>query len=98
MAIDSDVVPTRQQTRQLIPFGLSPQARQAGATDLVVDTVHYSSQQMHQMLAEWVYDNQSPDDLIRPAWIGALGTFVLGLVLAIPATGHGCICWSTDAG
>ncbi|HUI84692.1 MAG TPA: type IV secretion system DNA-binding domain-containing protein [Candidatus Binatia bacterium] len=84
MAVDADVVPTRQQGRQLIPFVLSQQARQAGATDLVVDTVRYTSQQMHQMLAEWVYDHQSPDDLIRPAWIGALGVFVLGLVLAIP--------------
>ena len=63
---------------------LSAQARQAGATDLVVDTVRYNSQQMQQMLAEWVYDNQSPNDLIRPAWMGALGVFVLGLGLAIP--------------
>lgn len=84
MAVDSDVVPTRTLGRQLIPFALSPQTRQAGAVELVVDTVHYSSQQMHEMLAEWIYDHQSPDDLIRPAWMGALGVFVLGLVLAIP--------------
>ncbi|MGC2112262.1 MAG: type IV secretion system DNA-binding domain-containing protein [Candidatus Korobacteraceae bacterium] len=84
MAIDSDVVPTRQLGRQLIPFALSPQARQAGAVELVVDTVRYNSQQMQQMLSDWIYDHQSPDDLIRPAWIGALGIFVLGLVLAIP--------------
>src|SRR5260370_38834764 len=36
------------------------------------------------MLSEWIYEGQSPDDLIRPAWFGALGIFVLGLVLAIP--------------
>ena len=40
------------------------------------------------------YDNQSPDDLIRPAWIGALGIFVLGLVLAIPLDRRGCTCWN----
>jgi len=36
------------------------------------------------MLAEWIYEGQTPDDLIRPAWVGALGIFVLGLVMAIP--------------
>lgn len=84
MAVDADVVPTRTLGRQLIPFALSAQARQAGAVELVVDTVRYNSQQMQQMLSDWIYDHQSPDDLIRPAWIGALGIFVLGLVLAIP--------------
>ena len=49
-----------------------------------MDTVHYGSAQMHQMLSEWIYEGQSPDDLIRPAWFGALGIFVLGLVMAIP--------------
>ena len=66
------------------PFALTPKARQAGAVALKVDTVHYPSAQMHQMLSEWIYEGQSPDDLIRPAWFGALGIFVLGLVLAIP--------------
>ena len=73
MAIDADVVPTRTVGRQLIPFVLSAQARQAGAVELVVDTVRYTSQQMHEMLAEWIYDHQSPDDLIRPAWIECAG-------------------------
>ena len=52
-------VPGPQQGRQLIPFTLSAQARQAGAVELVVNTLHYTSQQMHQTLAEWIYDNQS---------------------------------------
>ena len=66
------------------PFALTPKARQAGAVALKMDTVHYGSAQMNQMLSEWIYESQSPDDLIRPAWMGALGIFVLGLVLAIP--------------
>lgn len=39
MAIESDVVPAPKHGRQFIPFVLSSQARQAGAVDLVVDTV-----------------------------------------------------------
>jgi len=64
MAVDADVVPVRTLGRQLIPFALSAQARQAGAVELVVDTVRYPSQQMHQMLSEWIYGHQSPNDLI----------------------------------
>ncbi len=88
MAVEADVVPTRTLGRQLIPFELSPQARQAGAVELVVDTVRYPSQQMHAMLSEWIYEHQSPNDLMRPAWMGALGVFVLGLVLANRARLH----------
>ncbi len=88
MAVDADVVPGLQQGWPPFPFpfpfALTPQAGQAGAVALKVDTVHYGSAQMNQMLAEWIYDGQSPDDLIRPAWVGALGVFVLGLLMAIP--------------
>ena len=84
MAVDADVMAGAPQGRQLIPFALSQQAKQAGAIELVVDTVHYNSQQMNQMLAQWIFDGQSPDDLIRPAWFGALAVFVLGFGLAIP--------------
>jgi len=84
LAVDADVVPGSQQGRQLIPFTLSSQARQAGAVALLVNTMHYTSQQMHQTLADWIYAGQSADDMIRPAWIGGLGTFALGLILAIP--------------
>jgi len=84
LALDADVVPGPRQGRQLIPFTLSSQARQAGGADLVVDPVHYSSQQMEKTLSDWIYDGQTPDDLVRPAWIGGLGVLVFGLVLAIP--------------
>ncbi len=84
MAVDADVMPGPQQGWPPFPFALTPQARQAGTVALKVDTVHYGSAQMNQMLSEWIYEGQTPDDLIRPAWFGALGIFVLGLVLAIP--------------
>src|ERR1700733_8837087 len=84
MAVDADVVPGPMQGWPPFPFALTPKARQAGAVALKVYTVHYGSAQMNQMLSEWIYEGQTPDDLIRPAWFGALGIFVLGLVLAIP--------------
>lgn len=84
LALEADVVPGPRQGRQLIPFALSSQARQAGMADLMVDPVHYSSQQMEKTLSDWIYDGQTPDDLVRPAWVGGLGVLVIGLVLAIP--------------
>ncbi|MGO9865807.1 MAG: type IV secretion system DNA-binding domain-containing protein [Terriglobales bacterium] len=84
MAIDADVLPVPPHGRQFIPFELTQQARQAGAIQLVVDNVHYSSAQMNQILAGKIFGGQSTDDLLRPAWVGALAVFVMGLVLAIP--------------
>jgi hypothetical protein len=56
---------------------------QRGAVALKVDTVHYRSAQMNQMLLERIYEGRTPDDPIRPAWVGALLVLVLGLILAI---------------
>lgn len=84
MAVDADVVPGPMQGWPPFPFALTSKARQAGSVALKVDIVHYSSAQMHKMLSEWIYAGETPDDLIRPAWFGALGVFVLGLVMAIP--------------
>jgi type IV secretory pathway TraG/TraD family ATPase VirD4 len=77
------VVPALPHGRQFIPFELTQQARQAGAIQLVVENVHYSSAQMNQILAGKIFGGQSTDDLLRPAWVGALGVFVLGLVLVL---------------
>lgn len=84
IATDADVVPGRSQGRQYIPFELTQQARQRGAVQLVLETVHYSSVHMNQILAEQIFGGQTPNDLLRPVWAGALGVLVLGLVLAIP--------------
>ncbi len=82
MATDADVMPAPLQVWP--SFALTAKARQAGAVALKVDTVHYTSAQMNRMLAELIYAGQTPGDLIRPAWIGALGIFALGLLLPIP--------------
>jgi hypothetical protein len=82
MATDADVTPAPSEVWP--SFALTAKARQAGAVALKVDTVRYTSAQMNRILAESIYAGQSPGDLIRPAWAGALGVFVLGLVLPIP--------------
>jgi Type IV secretion-system coupling protein DNA-binding domain len=82
MAMDADVTPAPSEVWP--SFALTAKARQAGAVALKVDTVRYTSAQMNRILAESIYAGQSPGDLIWPAWAGALGVFVLGLVLPIP--------------
>jgi hypothetical protein len=83
LAGDPDLVPDLSGQHG-IPFELSQQARQRGAVQLFLDSVPYSNAQMKQILAGQIFAGQSPDDLIRPAWVGALGFLVLGLVFAIP--------------
>jgi hypothetical protein len=83
MAVDADVEPGPMQGWPPFPFALTPKARQRGAVTLKVDTVHYTSAQMNQMLLERIYEGRTPADLIRAAWVGALLVLVLGLILAI---------------
>jgi Type IV secretion-system coupling protein DNA-binding domain len=83
LAGDTDLVPDLSGQHG-IPFELSQQARQRGAVQLFLESVPYSNAQMKQILAGQIFAGQSPDDLIRPAWVGALGFLVLGLVFAIP--------------
>jgi Type IV secretion-system coupling protein DNA-binding domain len=81
MATDADVMPAPLEVWP--SFALTAKARQAGAVALKVDTVHYTNAQMNRMLAERIYLGQTPGDLLWPAWVGALGVFVLTLVLAM---------------
>ena len=50
IATDADVVPDTSG-RQYVPFQLTSNARQRGAVQLVIDTVHYSSTEMNKILA-----------------------------------------------
>ena len=81
-AMESDVVPAARHG-QLVPFTLSTQAREAGAADLRIDALHYSGAEMHDKLAQLIYNDKSVMELSWPAWGGALGVFVLGLGWAI---------------
>ena len=81
VASSSDVVPDTRG--HLIPFNLSQRARQRGAVQLNLETVHYSSAQMEQILREQVFSGQSTNDLLRPTWVSALAFFVVGLLFVI---------------
>lgn len=83
LATDTDLVPVLTGQKG-IPFELSEQARQRGAVQLFLDNVQYSNAEMKQILAAQIFADQSPDDMIRPAWVGALGFLVVGLIFAIP--------------
>src|ERR1700758_1802507 len=49
LATNADVVPDTTG-RQFVPFQLTQNARQGGAVQLAIETVHYSSGQMNQIL------------------------------------------------
>jgi len=83
LAGDTDLVPD-PSGQHGIPFELSQQARQRGSVQLFLDTVSHSNAEMKQILAAQIFAGQSPDDMIRPAWAGALGFLVIGLVFSIP--------------
>src|ERR1700758_4298816 len=83
VASSSDVVPDFRGRHNLFPFELSQQARQQGAVQLNLETVHYSSAQMEQVLREQIFAGQSTNDLLRPSSVGALGFFVVGLLFVI---------------
>ena len=51
---------------------------------LTIDPARYESTQAHQMLAQWIYQDHSVMEMARPAWLGALAVFVVGLAVAIP--------------
>ena len=76
VASSSDVVPDTRG--HLIPFNLSQRARQQGAVQLNLETVHYSSAQIEQILRDKVFAGQSTNDLLRPSWVSSLGFFVVG--------------------
>src|SRR5581483_6988228 len=82
VASNGDVVPDFRG-RHLFPFELSQQARQQGTVQLNLETVHYSSAQMEQILSEQVFAGQSTNDLLRPTWVSALLFFAVGLLFVI---------------
>jgi hypothetical protein len=90
MATASDVVPAPKGGRQLTPFVLSNQARQAGAVDLAVDTVHYGSAQMNQQLGQRIYNGHSVTEFTWPAWAGTITVLGVGMLWSFRRQGMRC--------
>lgn len=76
LATDADVVaapiPRGESPRAGIPFALTDQAKRRGPTRLAW---HYwpriENAKLHAMLREWVYNGQSPVDLLRHSLLSA---------------------------
>ena len=82
LALDSDVVPAVAERGEKT-FALTDQAMKHGAIRLEFHRSYYNNSEMHAYLGNWIYQNQSSMDLVRPAlWVG-LVLFFAGL---LPAT------------
>jgi type IV secretory pathway TraG/TraD family ATPase VirD4 len=83
LAFDEEVVRATTASGENT-FALTDAAVKAGDVKLEWERGRYDNAKLHQALAHWIYNDQSPTDLARPALWGGLGAFVIGLIVAIP--------------
>jgi type IV secretory pathway TraG/TraD family ATPase VirD4 len=83
LAIDPDVEPVTTAAGEST-FALTDEAVKTGAVKLEWQREKYDNAKLHELLAHWIYNDQSLTDLARPALWGGLGVFVVGLIVAIP--------------
>ena len=82
MALDSDVVPAVTESGDKT-FALTDEALKHGAMRLEFHRNYCNNSEMHAFLANWIYQNQTSMDLVRPALWAGLVLFFAGL---LPAT------------
>jgi hypothetical protein len=82
LALDSDVVPAVTESGQNT-FALTDEALKHGVLRLEFHRSYYNNSEMHAYLANWIYQNQTFMDLVRPALWAGLVLFFAGL---LPAT------------
>ncbi len=83
LATEADILPlASKRGPDLIPFALSSNARDSGGTALAVDSREDDAAQAHEVLARAVYRDRSVLEFMAPAFLGALGVLIGGLVLA----------------
>ena len=78
LAIDDDVVPAVTESGENT-FALTMEAVKRGALRLEFHQAYYNNAQMHAYLANWIYQDQTLIDLTRPALLGGLLVFLVGL-------------------
>jgi type IV secretory pathway TraG/TraD family ATPase VirD4 len=83
LAIDPDVEPVTTAAGEST-FALTDEAVKTGAVKLQWQRERYDNAKLHELLAHWIYNDQSLTDLAKPALWGGLGVFLVGLVVAIP--------------
>jgi hypothetical protein len=82
LALDRDVLPALTENGKN-SFALTEEALKHGALRLEFHRGHYNNAEMHAYLANWIYQNQTSMDLVRPALWAGLVLFFAGL---LPAT------------
>ncbi|MGH9410053.1 MAG: type IV secretion system DNA-binding domain-containing protein [Vicinamibacterales bacterium] len=65
-------------------FALTDVGRAAGDLRLAWQDIMYSHAALHDLLQRWIYDGQTPTDLVWPALWWAFVVFGAGLLVAIP--------------
>jgi hypothetical protein len=78
LALDDDVVPAVTESGENT-FALTKEAAKQGALRLELHRAYYNNAQMHAYLANWIYQDQTIIDLVRPALWGGLVVFLVGL-------------------
>jgi hypothetical protein len=82
LALDSDVVAAVTE-RGENTFTLTEEALKHGAMRLEIHRTYCTNSEMHAYLGNWIYQNQTLMDLVRPALWAGLVLFFVGL---LPAT------------
>ena len=67
-----------------ITFTISELGRQLGDRQLAWEERSYEHAKLHAFLREWIYRDQTLADLAKPALLGGVAVFVVGLLIAIP--------------
>jgi hypothetical protein len=83
LALDEEVQPVTTASGE-DTFALTDEAVKAGVTKLEWKRERYDNAKLHESLAHWIYNDQTPTDLAKPALWEGLGVFLVGLIVAIP--------------
>lgn len=78
-ALDNDVLPAVTESGEN-SFALAEEALKHGALRLEFHRAHYNNAEMHAYLGNWIYQNQTLMDLLRPALWAGLVLFFAGLL------------------
>src|SRR5215472_12009988 len=83
MALDNELEPFVTDKGEST-FMLTEDAMQVGDLKLQWQRGRYDNAKLHEFLGHWIYQDQTPADLAKPALWGSLGALLVGLVVAIP--------------
>src|SRR2546426_270961 len=83
LPLDEEVRPMTAATDEPA-FGLTDLGVQAGDLRLAWQERRYDHAQLHALLREWIYRDQTLSDLAMPTLWGSLAVFGVGLFVAIP--------------